>query len=294
MQDDPVVTRLSSVYPELPPGERAVVRVLLDDYPFAGLGSLRSLAERAGVSPPTASRLFDRLGYDGFAEFQAAVRDGARDRSRLHEFVAGAPGFPEARQAPDGEDTALRSPEDGGSAVRQAAEELRAGLDGTLAAVPEPLIETVATLLATSRTVWALGGPLSELAAEYLVRQLAALRPAARRVPDTASARAGTLLDLGPPDLVVAYDFRRYCPGTSRFARAARVRGARLVLVTDAWMSPLAAEAQALIRLPHEAAGPIAPLAHEIAVTELLLVATAARLAPAGRLADLDALTQTL
>ncbi|MFC4012067.1 MurR/RpiR family transcriptional regulator [Nonomuraea purpurea] len=290
MQDDPVVTRLSSVYPELPPGERAVVRVLLDDYPFAGLGSLRSLAERAGVSPPTASRLFDRLGYDGFAAFQAAVRDGARDRSRLHEFVTRSPGT----DLPAGDDPVARRPEDGSSAVRQAAGELRAGLEGTLAAVPEPLIETVAALLAAARSVWALGGPLSELAAEYLVRQLAALRPAARRVPDTASARAGTLLDLGPPDLVVAYDFRRYCPGTARFARAARVRGARLVLVTDAWMSPLAAEAEALIRLPHEAAGPIAPLAHEIAVTELLLVATAARLAPAGRLADLDALTQTL
>jgi hypothetical protein len=43
-----------------------------------------------------------------------------------------------------------------------------------------------------------------------------------------------------------------------------------------------------------EAAGPIAPLTHEIAVTELLLVATAARLAPAERLAELDALTRSL
>ncbi|GAA3163800.1 hypothetical protein [Nonomuraea salmonea] len=76
--------------------------------------------------------------------------------------------------------------------------------------------------------------------------------------------------------------------------RAARGRGARLILVTDTWGSPLAAEAELLIALPREAAGPIAPLTHEIAVTELLLVATAARLAPADRLADLDALTQSL
>ncbi|WP_237102410.1 MurR/RpiR family transcriptional regulator [Nonomuraea sp. MG754425] len=273
MENDPIASRLGAVYPELPPGERAVVRVLLDDYPFAALGSLRSLAERAGVSPPTASRLFDRLGFDGFAAFQAAVRAGARDRSQLLEYV---------------------THDDGPPGPGRAAEELRAGLDGTLAALPEALCHTVGALLAEAGSVWALGGPLSELAAEYLVRQLAGLRPGAHRVPGPASARARAVLDLGPSDVVVAYDFRRYSDGTARFVRAARGRGARLVLVTDAWGSPLAAEAEALISLPREAAGPIAPLTHEIAVTELLLVAAAARLAPARRLADLDALTRAL
>ncbi|MGW0809937.1 MurR/RpiR family transcriptional regulator [Nonomuraea sp. NPDC002799] len=294
MEKDPVAARLGAVYPELPPGERAVVRVLLDDYPFAGLGSLRALAERAGVSPPTASRLFDRLGYDGFADFQAAVRDGARDRSRLHEFVAEAAPAAPIDVPPTPGSSGGGVAEEGGSALGRAAAELRAGLDGTLDAVTEPLLDAVGALLARARTVWALGGPLSELAAEYLIRQLAALRPGAHRVPEAAHARARTVLDLSAADVVVAYDFRRYSADTARFAQAARTRGAHLVLVTDAWMSPLAAEAEVLITLPREAAGPIAPLAHEIAVTELLLVATAARLAPAQRLADLDTLTQTL
>ncbi|MET9342261.1 MurR/RpiR family transcriptional regulator [Nonomuraea sp. NPDC003804] len=269
---DPIVTRLSEVYSELPRGERAIVRVLLDDYPFAALGSLRALADRAGVSPPTASRLFDRLGYAGFAAFQSAVRAGARehDRSRLQEFVARSPG------------------------TRGAAEDLRAGLDGTLAAVSESQLAAVAALLAEAGGVWAVGGPLSELAAEYLVRQLAGLRPGAHRVPGSPAARARVLLDLGPSDVVVAYDFRRYSPDTAAFVRAARSRQARLVLVTDAWESPLAPHAEVLIRLPREAAGPIAPLTHEIAVTELVLVATASRLAPAVRLAELDELTQSL
>ncbi|MEV4086003.1 MurR/RpiR family transcriptional regulator [Nonomuraea fuscirosea] len=311
MENDPIAGRLSAVYPELPPGERAVVRVLLDDYPFAALGSLRALAERAGVSPPTASRLFDRLGYGGFADFQAAVRDGARDRSRLLEFVTRpAPandraGDPAGDVSGAGLDHARPEPtppspagEAGASSWRQAAENLRAGLDGTLTAVPEPLYHRAAALLAEGGSVWALGGPLSELAADYLIRQLAGLRPRAERVPGSAPGRARTVLDLTASDVIVAYDFRRYSPSTARFVHAARARGARLVLVTDAWGSPLAAEAEVLIRLPREAAGPIAPLAHEIAVTELLLVATAARLAPAGRaagrLAALDDLTQTL
>ncbi|MGP3919366.1 MurR/RpiR family transcriptional regulator [Nonomuraea sp. 10N515B] len=294
MENDPVASRLSAVYSELPPGERAIVRVLLDDYPFAALGSLRALAERAGVSPPTASRLFDRLGYTGFAEFQAAVRDGARDRSRLLEFVTAPEAAKSAthESAPGAE--AATPAETGPSELRRAADDLRSGLDGTLATLSEPLLTAAAALVAEARTVWALVGPLSELAAEYLIRQLASLRSGAHRVPEPPQARARTLLDLGPTDVVAAYDFRRYSPATARFVQAARARGARLLLVTDAWGSPLASQAEVLVSLPREAAGPIAPLAHEIAVTELLLVATAARLSPAQRLADLDALTQSL
>ncbi|RSO29982.1 MurR/RpiR family transcriptional regulator [Streptomyces sp. WAC 06725] len=272
MESESLEPRLTEIYPQLPPGERAIVRVLLDDYPFAALGSLRALADRAGVSPPTASRLVGRLGFSGFAEFQDAVRATAREqeRSRLREFVTQQSG------------------------PQVAAQNLRTGMEGTLAAATGPLLTAAATLLAEAGGVWALGGPLSELAAEYLIRQLAGLRPGAHRVPGAPHARARTLLDMGPSDVLVAYDFRRYSTDTARYVRAARSRGARLILVTDAWESPLADQAEVLFRLPREAAGPIAPLTHEVALTELVLVATASRIAPAARLADLDALTQAL
>jgi len=281
---DPLTARLSEVYAELPRGERAIVRVLLDDYPFAALGSLRALADRAQVSPPTASRLLRRLGWDGFAEFQAAVRAQARehDRSRLREFVTAEPA--------GGAD-----PEAEPQATHRAAQELRAGLDGTLAAITGPLLSRVGELLAGAGRVWGIGGSLSELAADYLVRQLAGLRPGVARVPDPPAARARVLLDLDGADLLVAYDFRRYSDDTAAFVRAARARGARLVLVTDAWESPLADQAEVLVRLPREAAGPIAPLTHEVAVTELVLVAAAALMTgSAGRLETLDALTAEL
>jgi DNA-binding MurR/RpiR family transcriptional regulator len=268
---DPVVSQLEEIYPQLSPGERAVARLLLDDFPFAALGSLRALAERAGVSAPTASRLVDRLGYQGFAQFQAAVRVAAQeDRSRLRAFAAE------------------------GADPRSAAADLHNGLTQTIAAVSAPLLESAADALVAARTVWTLGGPLSELAADYLARQLGALRPAVRFVGGQAPERARSLLDVTTADLVVAYDFRRYSTETAAFARAALGRGAQLLLVTDAWGSPLAGEARILVPLPREASGPIAPLTHEIAVTELLLVATASKLEASERLEELDALTRAL
>ncbi|QEV21032.1 MurR/RpiR family transcriptional regulator [Streptomyces alboniger] len=269
-----MTTRLSEMYPELPRGEQAIVRVLLGDYPFAALGSLRSLADRAEVSPPTASRLIARLGWSSFAQFQSSVRAQSRehDRSRLREFVSTSPAAP-----------------------HQAAEELLAGLSGTVEAATEPLLDRIGALLAGAGGVWGIGGPLSELAADYLVRQLSGLRPRVRQVPHEAAARARVLVDIGPQDLIVAYDFRRYSQSAARFVRAARARGARLVLVTDAWGSPMAPDSDVLLRLPSEAAGPIAPLTHIVAVTELILVATVPHLTgSANRLEELDGLTMEL
>jgi len=265
---DDVAARLGEIYADLPQGERAIARVLLDDYPYAALGSLRTLADRAGVSPPTASRLVGRLGFAGFAEFQEAVRTGAR--SRLRTFV--------------------EQPSD----VDSAAAQLRSALDECLAAVTGAQVTAAATRLAQAQSVWALGGRLSELAAEYLVRQLGSLRPGVRHVPGPVPERARMLLDLTSADLLVAYDFRRYSTETARFVGAARERGARLLLITDAWESPLADQADVLIRLPREAAGPIDPMTLEVAVTELLLVAAAAQLKSDQRLADLESLTRTL
>ncbi|MFI0982514.1 MurR/RpiR family transcriptional regulator [Streptomyces sp. NPDC021093] len=271
---DLVTTRLSEIYPELPRGEQAIVRVLLDDYPFAALGSLRSLADRAKVSPPTASRLITRLGWSGFSDFQDAVRTQVKeqDQSRLRQFVSTTPTEP-----------------------NQAAEQLLAGLSSTIDAASETLLGRIGALLAKAGSVWAIGGPLNELAADYLVRQLSGLRPNVHQVPQATAARARSLVDLGRHDLIIAYDFRRYAPGVARFVRAARTRGTRLVLITDAWESPLAGDAEVLLRLPREATGPIAPLTHVVAVTELILVATVPHLAGSTeRLAELDALTEEL
>ncbi|OIV35340.1 hypothetical protein BIV57_22085 [Mangrovactinospora gilvigrisea] len=278
----PVRERLAALYPDLPRGEQAVARILLDDHPMAALGSLRALAGRAGVSPPTATRLFARpeLGGDGgFGAFREAVRaevrgGGAAGRSRLRGYV-------------DAVDA------DGGASVpiRDAARELRDGLAAALRATVGPQLARVGDLLATAPAVRALGGPIGGLAAEYLVRQLGSLRPGVARVPDGAGERARLLLDLAPRTAVVAYDFRRYSARTEAFAREARARGARLVLVTDAWRSPLAPDADLLLRLPRESAGPIAPLTHEVAVTELMLVAAVRGLPGAAeRLGTLDEL----
>src|SRR6476660_10271304 len=53
--------------------EMKAVRVLLGNYPAAGLTTVSKLAKQAGVSDPTVLRLAQRLGFEGFAEMQEAL-----------------------------------------------------------------------------------------------------------------------------------------------------------------------------------------------------------------------------
>ncbi len=62
--------------------EEKIVQVLLADYPMSGLGTATRLARRAGVSDPSVTRLMTKLGYVGFADFQARLLTEVE--SRLH------------------------------------------------------------------------------------------------------------------------------------------------------------------------------------------------------------------
>jgi DNA-binding MurR/RpiR family transcriptional regulator len=52
--------------------ERQLAAAMLDNYPVSGLGTIADLAAKAGVSAPTVVRLVSKIGFKGFAEFQAA------------------------------------------------------------------------------------------------------------------------------------------------------------------------------------------------------------------------------
>src|SRR5512143_2707157 len=65
---------------QLTASERKVARVFLAAYPIAGLETMAQLAKRAGVSGPTALRFVIKLGFDGYPEFQQALRREVQEK----------------------------------------------------------------------------------------------------------------------------------------------------------------------------------------------------------------------
>src|SRR3954451_22243781 len=59
----------------LSPTQRRIVQRMLGMFPDVAFRSTVEIAERTGVSQPTVTRLATALGFAGFPEFRAALRD---------------------------------------------------------------------------------------------------------------------------------------------------------------------------------------------------------------------------
>jgi DNA-binding MurR/RpiR family transcriptional regulator len=90
------------------------------------------------------------------------------------------------------------------------------------------------------RRIHVAGGRITGALAAYLVTHLQMARPGVSLVPATQSLWPQYLLDIGRNDLVLLFDIRRYDAGLFDLAASATERGAKVVLITDQWISPIA------------------------------------------------------
>lgn len=239
------------------PAERRVGRLLLSDYPAAGLDTVARLAERADTSGPTVLRFLSRLGFDGFGDLQDALR------GEIAERTASPLSLLSAEPAPSADDSLLS----------RAHAVLPAATARTLETLPRDEVETAVALLADRRyRVSADGGRFTRLLAEYLVLHLMQVRGDSRLLPTQPLSRTDVLLDIGRRDVLVLFDFRRYEPDSQALAEECAEAGAKLVLVTDRWLSPISGIADVVLPVQVDAvATAYDSLVPALAVVEVLV-----------------------
>lgn len=253
---------------ELTISEKQAARALLSDYPLAGLQAITAFASQAQVSPATIQRLIGRLGYPRYADFQSQLR------SELDERLKG----PLVLQRQAQEDGAAERPWLGfGAAISR---QIEASLQDL---VPSEM-EAVAALLATdARRIVVAGGRFTRAAATYLCAHLRHMRSGVSEISGPNSVWADLLLDLGRRDLLVVFDVRRYQPDLYALAHAARNAELRIVLVTDSWMSPIAALAHHVLPVRVEAPSAWDTIVPAMVLTEALIAEVHARVPEGGR-----------
>lgn len=223
---DSVAERVHRRFERLTRGERKAARTLLARYPLAGLEPLAEFAGRTGVSHPTVLRFIAKLGYSGYAEFQASLRSELEARLRS----------PLAKAHPR-----TGAHERGIDPLPRFAERACANISQSLAALSPSTMESVVSLLADrANTIHLLGGRFTDAIALYAYMHLRVLRPGVLHVTGPPLSWCEYLLDMNRRTVVLAFDIRRYQDDVVIFAQEAASRGARVVLVTDQWLSPIA------------------------------------------------------
>jgi DNA-binding MurR/RpiR family transcriptional regulator len=270
-----IEARLRAALPGLTRAERQLAVHMLNSYPVAVLGSIASVARGAGVSAPTVGRLVQKLGFSGYPEFQAHLREevGERLASPLAKHEKWAETAADAH------------------VLDAFAARVVENLTATLGQIDHAGFDAVAALLADpERRVTLIGGRLTQALAAYLATALRIMRDDVVLLAAVPSTWPPVLLDMRPGDVLVAFDIRRYEPPVQQFVELARAREAQVVLVTDRWVSPAAAHAQHLMPCHIEAPSAWDTLTAPLMLVEALLTAIqrADRTAMHARLQELE------
>lgn len=242
------------------PSERKVIRALLDHYPRSGLGPMAKLAGHAGVSDPTIMRLVKKLGFGGYGEFQEALLSEMDHRLRSPVTLL----QPRAHSSQDD------------SWTKYLDESSRSLQETQALTQPEDVRVLVELILDTRHQLFCFGGRLSSFLAGYLVGHLRLLRPGCHALEDNAQL-PDRLYDVQRQDVVLLFDYRRYQTQALRVADAAKARGARVVLFTDIYASPLRELADLVISAPVESISAFDTMVPALAQVEALIAALTLR-----------------
>ena len=242
--------------------EMKAVRVLLANYPAAGLTTVSKLAKQAGVSDPTVLRLAQRLGFVGFAKMQESLLAEVEAHMRSPLTLPTA-------QASGKKNNAYQA------FFRETLSQCEAVVRETATADYE---RAVALLTDPHSEVFCLGGRFSRFLAGILQRCLHHLREGTRVLDGTAADLVDEIASLGRRHLLVVFDYRRYQTDVVRFSSEARARGARIILFTDQWRSPIAQFADIVITAPTATSSPFDTLVTPLLQVEAVAVGVAERL----------------
>lgn len=269
--DLPLRDRIAAVASSLSPAQVRVAR-LVDEAPsVVAFGTVAEVAAEADTSPQTVLRLAARLGHQGFPDLQDEVRAELLDRL--------PPAAQRIRERP-GSDL----PGEVLAADRRNVDISLEVADDAVAAVGDLLADPARRVAIVVADSWAGIGRL-------LADQLSQLRDQVSVVDGPPTRVVRRLVELGPGDLLVALDVRRYERWVVDGVRHAAKSGVTVVAISDGPTSPLFADAAHRFVVGVGSPSPFESATGVVALLHLLVTEAAARLRDDAR-ARLDAAEQ--
>ena len=255
-----VSAQIDAHLPALTRAERRVAAVVADDPEAVAFGTVADVARRSGSSGATVVRLATKLGFDGFVDLQASVREELARRLR--------PASERIRRPAAGDVL--------GTALAVEMSNVAVTLDGVERSGFERAVRSLSAR--SSERIFVLSGDASSGLAALFATELSMLRTGVVHVEGSAVRVARLLSDAGSADVVVAIDLARYDRAVLEAAGVAAERGATLIALTDSALSPLASGAAVSFTASVNGAGPFDSHVGLLALGNALLAGVAARL----------------
>jgi DNA-binding MurR/RpiR family transcriptional regulator len=246
----------------LTPSEAKIVAFFEDNFPLAAFETISSVSQKAGVGKATVGRFLNRLGYQGFTEFMADIRQDVVDRlvspidrytGRREEMAAAGDDF-----------------------LAQHVGYTMKNLEETLARNKPELINQAAKLMAGGKgDLYVMGAATSQALAHFFYLLAKYMRKRVYLLDANMSTIRHQLIDVCKDDVLLAITHYRFSTYTVKVATWFHKLGCPLILLADKEVTPLSDVAD--IQLYARSAGP--PLFNSrvsaLLVLETLLMAMA-------------------
>lgn len=226
-----VMERIQRMTGRLKGGARKMAELILASPQEVALSPAAQVAERLGISASTVVRFAAALGYDGYPalrrELQDVIRRDLDPARRLREFAAGP------------------------HALRPLHRSFKSDADN-LAATEQAVVardfDAAVSLISAARTIYIFGQRSSFGIAHTLSYLLNQTLGTARLLDAGRGELPDQLIGVGPGDVFVAISFPRYTRIVLDALLIAAARGARLIAITDSPRSPLATQAEVVLK----------------------------------------------
>ena len=264
----------------------AIADFLLRNPVRATAWGIEELASHTRTSTATLSRFARTLGFGGYAALRGGIADALQ--------TALQPVFHPVEKLKDALGRGTQAASGGNPVIAESLEASLGNLRATAAGLDTGYLAQVAARILAAETVYTLGFGLSAHLAAMLSLHLQSFCKQVINVVEFGGTEvaAGRLMNIGPPDLLLAISFPRYASDAVTLTRYARDRGAHVVVITDSMASPLAPAAHATLLAP--ASHPVMPSSSTAALLVVEALVTSLMVSGHNHVRQAEKLTEAM
>lgn len=234
-----------------------------------GLQTSTTLAEEIGVSDTSIIRFIRKLGFKGYSEFRSemAVRM-AEQYDQSQQMASLLPGEKYAR-------TKNRLNKD--SLIRDVSNYTLDNLEKSFSKLDNKTVDQVVEILLNSDRKFIAGFRGTASCAQYMSNRLVLLLPNVTPLLHADASVAEAVVDIKENDCLFLYSFSRYSEINYLLLDIAHRNGAKIILVTDSYTSPLVGKADVVIVAKVSGLGFMNSYVAPMSISEVILLSISNR-----------------
>lgn len=239
-------------------GQKAIARFILEHYEKAAYMTAAVLGKKTGVSESTVVRFASELGFEGYPEFQRALREAVKMKLTTVQRV-------ELTNSMIGEGDLLST------VLNADSEKIRK----TLSEIDPETFERAVDKIVGAKNLYIIGVRSSAFLAGFLNYNLRMILDNIHFIQTTSGSEMfEQIINIDKDDVMVAISFPRYSKRIINAVEFAGQKGAQVIALTDGTSSPIAAYANELLLAHSDMVSFVDSLVAPLSIINAIIVAT--------------------